>query len=131
MSLVQFRYRRSKPTEPVMGSFYWVDLGDKVEIWFSPDGIEEHLVLLSNEVDASIVSRLSDIEERLSTEESEMDSITDVIDAIQEALEGIDLSEYVKLEDLPSLIELSDSDYDIIVERVNEKVVPPLRWIEI
>ena len=58
MSLVQFRHRTSKPTDPVKGSFYWVELEDKVEIWFSPDGIEENLILLSNNVDESILSRI-------------------------------------------------------------------------
>lgn len=107
MSLVQFRYRKSIPTDPVKGSFYWVDLEDKIQIWFSPDGIAENLVLLSNEVDQSIVSRIAAVEGN--------------IDAIQEILDNIDLNQ----------LELTDSDYDIIVERVNEKIVPPLKWIEI
>ena len=107
MSLVQFRYRKSKPTDPVKGSFYWVELEDKIQIWFSPDGTEENLILLSNEVDESIVSRIAEAEGN--------------IEAIQEILDTIDLSH----------LELTDSDYDIIVERVNEKIVPPLKWIEI
>lgn len=107
MSLVQFKYRRSKPVNPVKGSFYWVDLGNKAQIWFSPDGIADNLILLSNEVDDSIVSRIEAAEGN--------------IEEIQRILDTIDLSH----------LDLTDSDYDIIAERVGEIITPSLQWIRI
>ena len=126
MSLVQFRYRKSIPTDPVKGSFYWVDLEDKIQIWFSPDGISENLVLLSNEVDESIISRIAEAEGNIETINEILNGLN-----ISEFIKLDDLAEYAKISDIPDLIELTDSDYDIIVERVNEKIVPPLKWIEI
>ena len=126
MSLVQFRYRKSIPTDPVKGSFYWVDLEDKIQIWFSPDGISENLVLLSNEVDESIISRIAEAEGHIETINEILNGLN-----ISEFIKLDDLAEYAKISDIPDLIELTDSDYDIIVERVNEKIVPPLKWIEI
>lgn len=126
MSLVQFRYRKSIPTNPVKGSFYWVELEDKIQIWFSPDGIAENLILLSNEVDESIISRIA-------AAEGNIDAINDILGGIDlsEYVKFGDLSEYAKIEDIPDFVELTDSDYDIIAEKVNEKIVPPLKWIVI
>ena len=81
MSLVQFRHRTSKPTDPVKGSFYWVELEDKVQIWFSPDGIAENLILLSNDVDRSVLERLESIEDNI-------ESIEGTIEAIQQVIDG-------------------------------------------
>ena len=144
MSLVQFRHRTSKPTDPVKGSFYWVELEDKVEIWFSPDGIADNLVLLSNDVDESILSRISTAEDEITAikeiiagidlsqyvKAEDIQGLIDLSDyAKKEDVPGlIDLSDYAKKEDIPDEIELTDSDYDIIAEKVNEKIVPPLRW---
>ena len=101
MSLVSFRYRSSKPTHPTPGYFYWVDFQDGThQIWFAPDEQASHLILLNKDVD-----------------------LTPYVTADV-------LAEYAKLTDIPDVHELTDSDYDIIAEKVNEKTLN-LTWKEI
>lgn len=106
MSFVKFRYRRSKPSEPVPGSFYWVELDDDEthQIWFAPDTNPEHLILLNENVDLS--SYVS-----------------------EEVLAEV-LADYAKTTDIPEITELTESDYDKIAEKVNEKTLH-LTWQEI
>ncbi len=105
MSLVNFKYRSSIPLEPAKGSFYWVELDDyEHQIWFAPDNNPEHLILLNKDVDLS--------------EYVSEDVLAEV------------LSEYAKLTDIPEITELTDSDYDKIAEKVNEKTIK-LTWQKI
>ena len=112
---VKFKHRSNKPTNPEKGSFYWVDNGSETEIWFSSTSSVEGLILLNDKLDESdlegLISRITELEGKVETIE-------------------IDLSQYVKIEDIDELTELTDSDYDNIAEKVNEKI-PPLTWEEI
>lgn len=142
MSFVSFRYRTSKPTEPVPGYFYWVDLqNDEHQIWFAPDENEEHLILLNNEswIESinNLVSRLTTNEGRISDNESDIAEIQTRLSEIKDEILGeIDLSPYLTEEDLTDyakkseLHDLTDEDYDIIAEKVNNKLFK-LTWKEI
>lgn len=101
---VKFKKVSVLPGSPVPGTFYW--FGEQV--WFAT---ATGLVLLSNEVGQDLLDRLSAIEER-------MDDIF--------GSEGIDLNLFVTREEVEEMlrditpdVELDDSDYDIIAEKVN------------
>ena len=45
---INFKKRRTKPTNPIAGSFYWVESDDNpVQIWFSPTDKVDDLILLN------------------------------------------------------------------------------------
>ena len=45
---INFKKRRTKPTNPIAGSFYWVESNDNpVQIWFSPTDSSDDLILLN------------------------------------------------------------------------------------
>lgn len=45
---INFKKRRTKPTNPISGSFYWVESNDNpVQIWFSPTDSSDDLILLN------------------------------------------------------------------------------------
>lgn len=142
MSLVSFRYRNSKPTNPTPGYFYWVDFQDgNHQIWFAPDEQSRHLILLNNEswVERinNLVSRLTTDEGRISDNESDIAEIQTRLSEIKDEILGeIDLTPYLTEDDLTDyakksdIHELTESDYDIIAEKVNEKTLN-LTWKEI
>ena len=48
MIAINFKKRRTKPTNPIAGSFYWVESNDNpVQIWFSPTDKVDDLILLN------------------------------------------------------------------------------------
>lgn len=123
---VDFVHRTSKPTNPSPGYFYWVDYSSGVtEIWFSPDGVSENLILLNDKFPEltsqllSLETKVDNIQNILYGIKSEILSEIDLIPYITEN----DLMEYAKKSDIPDKIELTDSDYEEISERVNTKLV--------
>ena len=136
---IEFRHRRNKPSSPTEGYFYWVETDDNNQIWFAPDGNPDNMVLLSNEVSNEIISRienaegnissiqeiLNQVREDLSGVDSDIDSINERLDDIEESIGG-----FATKEDLENIdVDLTDSDYDIIAEKVNESF--KLTWKEI
>ena len=125
--LVKFVKRKSIPIDIIPGTFYWVENeGDKIQLWFTSES--NGLILLNEDITEKIAEVEGDIE------------------AIQGILEGIDLSSYLtdsdlegyvtmteldeRLEQIADNIELTDSDYDAIAERIGGGDID-LTWREI
>lgn len=147
MSLVNFIRRNELPEILEIGTFYWIDKQDETsEIWF---GSKNGKLRLDNKLDKS---ELDEIISRLSGVESDIESIQDILQGIQETFEGIDFDEYLTASDLDDYVtrdelreqveeamsgyspDLGDSDWDIIEEKISEKVNEKtfdLTWKEI
>ena len=134
---VKFKKLQNLPATLVPGTFYWI--GTKV--WFAT---ERGGVLLSNEVSADLLERIAHIEDSIEDINdilgSDSSFVTD--DVLREKLEEIkediqsrigdltssdfegfvsrdELEDYLKKEDYhPYVVDLGDSDYDEIAERV-------------
>ena len=105
MSLVNFVHRSSKPTNPVAGTFYWVDENAGHKIYFAPDDNAEHLLLLNDErwvsEIESLLLRLSDDEERISANEGDIEWIKTRLGELKDEILGeIDLTPYLIEDDL-------------------------------
>ena len=89
MSLVNFIRRNELPEILEIGTFYWIDKQDGTsEIWF---GSKNGKLRLDNKLDKS---ELDEIISRLSGVESDIESIQDILQGIQEIFESIDFNEY-------------------------------------
>ena len=141
MADVKFKKFPALPDPPVPGTFYWIGR----EVWFATD---DSAVLLSNKVSEDLVERLERIEEEVGDINEILGSdgsfVTedDLTRRLEEIREDIlsrigdltssdfgdfvtrdELDDYLKKEDYhPYVVDLGDSDYDEIAERVN------LRW---
>ena len=63
MSLVDFRYRKSKPTSPEPGYFYWVDSRDDgTQLWFAPDSNPDNLILLNDDLKEKFENVMTDVD---------------------------------------------------------------------
>lgn len=123
MILVDFIHRSSKPINPNKGTFYWVEYDDKTEIWFASSNDVDGLILLNNQLDIErIQETLRGVKEEIIRE----------IDLSPYLTSG-DLEGYAKIDDIPDVsnfvtrdelddIELTDSDYNMIIEKVSEKL---------
>lgn len=56
MTYLDFIHRKTKPTEPKKGVFYWVEDETKTEIWFSPSDKVDDLILLNEELKLKTVN---------------------------------------------------------------------------
>lgn len=116
MSLVNFVHRSSKPTNPVAGTFYWVDENAGHKIYFAPDDNAEHLLLLNDEEEIEwIKTRLGELKDEIPTKVSELENDRG----------------YLTVGDLPD-VDLGDSDWETIInivkEETNEIVNDKLTW---
>lgn len=119
----KFKYRISWPSSVGTGNFYWIELNGEHQIWFAPDtdcgtGPDNpgNMILLNDKsVDENTVTSLiervvdSKIQEQLNEFKTEI-------------LEG--LQQYVTREEFEDFVpELTDSDYERIAEKVNDKML--------
>ena len=131
---IDFKHRLGKPSSPIAGWFYWVEREeDKPQIWFAINTNPDDMILLSDEVGESLKQRLEEAEGNIEGLQETLAGIKqEILDEIEDKgyLTTEDLEGYAKLDDIPDGVELTDSDYDAIAERVNEKTFT-LKWKEI
>lgn len=127
MSLVGFIHRHNKPLTPVSGSFYWIDgEGNEPQMWFAPSDVQDDMILLNDKEIGG--ERFAELVTRVENAEGSIEEIREKISNLKDEILGeIDLSSYVTIDDLAELSELTDSDYDRIAERVNDKMFT-LTW---
>ena len=136
MEKVRFIHKYQYPSVVESGCFYWVDEQED-KIYFAPTNDPQEMVLLSNILGEDQISQLIS---RLSSAESEVENIKDILEEISEKLQQYltdsDLDDYVKKEDLQSKVEeildgfvpdIGDSDLDIIVERVEDTIAEKVK----
>ncbi len=103
MSLVGFKHRNTFPVTFEVGTFYWIDKQDNTsELWF---GSENGLIRLDNHFDNS---ELDDIISRLLSIDSDIESIQDTLQEIQDRFDGIDFTEYLTSSDLDGFARTDD-----------------------
>ena len=73
MKTVEFIHRTSKPENPKVGSFYWVEDSTGSQIWFAPSKDPSELILLNG------YEGFDDLIERLGTLEGKVDKLPDDI----------------------------------------------------
>ena len=137
---VKFKYRQGglKEGDPKRGYFYWIDLGETHELWFAPDTVRNHMILLNGfdeEAITNLINRVADplIQEKLTEFKTEiLEQISILMDSDLDFVTRDELPTKVSelendagyLTEVPD-VELTDSDYDEIAERV---VIHPLKW---
>lgn len=124
---IKFKYRSQYPSEVRAGYFYWVHTQED-NIYFAPTNDPEDMILLSYVFDDSQISQWTS---RISGLEDEVEGIQEILNEIGEELKqyltSSDLDDYVNRKELQEILdgfvpEISDSDLDIITERVTENV---------
>ena len=129
---------------PVVGTFYWIDNGGDTQLWFAYGNTWNDMILLNDKFDMSnLTSKISEIENSLAGIEERLDEIdltpyitnTVLNDRLESLKEEIlseigesDFDDFVRREELeqylprdeyhPYVVDLGDSDYDEIAERV-------------
>ena len=73
MKTVEFIHRTSKPENPKVGSFYWVEDSTGSKIWFAPSNNPGELILLNG------YEGFDDLIKRLDTLEGKVDNLPDDI----------------------------------------------------
>ena len=73
MKTVEFIHRTSKPENPKVGSFYWVEDSTGSQIWFAPSNNPGELILLNG------YEGFDGLIERLDTLEGKVDNLPDDI----------------------------------------------------
>ena len=107
MRFVDFIHRSSKPTNPKPGCFYWIENGSDPQLWFAPDEDPRNLLLLNNEIEKSKFDELVSL---VSNHTGDIIEIQNRLSRIEEILDNIH-------------IDLTDSDYDKIADKVSEKLL--------
>jgi hypothetical protein len=134
MNFVGFIHRHTKPATPVPGAFYWVDVvNDEPQMWFAPTDNQDDMILLNNKEIGG--ERFAELVSRVEAAEGSIEEIQERISNLKDEILGeLDLSSYLEdyvtkeeLEDYHPDVELTDSDYDRIAEKVNEKTFK-LTW---
>ena len=134
MNFVGFIHRHNKPVTPVPGAFYWVDVvNDEPQMWFAPTDNQDDMILLNNKEIGG--ERFAELVSRVEAAEGSIEEIQERISNLKDEILGeLDLSSYLEdyvtkeeLEDFHPDVELTDSDYDRIAEKVNEKTFK-LTW---
>lgn len=129
-SEIKFIIRSSKPADPIEGYFYWIDNGIPAEtqLWFAPSGNSDEMILLNDKEIGG--ERFEELVARVDTTESEIDNIINIIlddeEVIAAAFNNLN-SRLVHIETEGLDVELTDSDYDKIAEKVNDKMLT-LTW---
>ena len=128
---VKFKYRLQYPSEVKKGYFYWVH-GQEDNIYFAPTDNPGDMILLSYVVDDSQISQW---ESKISGLEGKVEGIQEILNEMGEELKqyltSSDLDDYVNRKELQEILDgfvpdIGDSDFDIIAEKVTEKV--KLTW---
>ena len=73
MKTVEFIHRTSKPENPKVGSFYWVEDSTGSQIWFAPSDDQSELILLNG------YEGFDDLIKRLDKLEGKVDNLPDDI----------------------------------------------------
>lgn len=128
---VKFKYRLQYPSEVKKGYFYWVQEQEN-NIYFAPTDNPEDMILLSYVFDDSQISQWAS---KISGLEGKVEGIQEILNEMGEELKqyltSSDLDDYVNRKELQEILDgfvpdISDSDFDIIAEKVTEKV--KLTW---
>ena len=128
---VKFKYRLQYPSEVKKGYFYWVQEQEN-NIYFAPTDNPEDMILLSYVFDDSQISQWAS---KISGLEGKVEGIQEILNEMGEELKqyltSSDLDDYVNRKELQEILDgfvpdISDSDLDIIAEKVTEKV--KLTW---
>ena len=131
MDDVKFKYRLQYPSEVKKGYFYWVQEQEN-NIYFAPTDNPEDMILLSYVFDDSQISQW---ESKISGLEGKVEGIQEILNEMGEELKqyltSSDLDDYVNRKELQEILDeftpdIGDSDFDIIAEKVTEKV--KLTW---
>ena len=110
MDSVAFRYRHSKPTEPIKGYFYWVDLQENGhQIWFAPSSSPDDLILLNDKsIDESAITELIERVADTEIQEKLNEFRTEILEQISDLM-GSDL-DYARPEDIPTKVSELEND---------------------
>ena len=128
---VKFKYRLQYPSEVKKGYFYWVQEQEN-NIYFAPTDNPGDMILLSYVFDDSQISQWAS---KISGLEGKVEGIQEILNEMGEELKqyltSSDLDDYVNRKELQEILDgfvpdISDSDFDIIAEKVTEKV--KLTW---
>ena len=128
---VKFKYRLQYPSEVKKGYFYWVQEQEN-NIYFAPTDNPGDMILLSYVFDDSQISQW---ESKISGLEGKVEGIQEILNEMGEELKqyltSSDLDDYVNRKELQEILDgfvpvISNSDFDIIAEKVSEKV--KLTW---
>ena len=128
---VKFKYRLQYPSEVKKGYFYWVQEQEN-NIYFAPTDNPGDMILLSYVFDDSQISQW---ESKISGLEGKVEGIQEILNEMGEELKqyltSSDLDDYVNRKELQEILDgftpdIGDSDFDIIAEKVTEKV--KLTW---
>lgn len=131
MDDVKFKYRLQYPSEVKKGYFYWVQEQEN-NIYFAPTDNPGDMILLSYVFDDSQISQW---ESKISGLEGKVEGIQEILNEMGEELKqyltSSDLDDYVNRKELQEILDgfvpdIGDSDFDIIAEKVTEKV--KLTW---
>lgn len=131
MDDVKFKYRLQYPSEVKKGYFYWVQEQEN-NIYFAPTDNPGDMILLSYVFDDSQISQWAS---KISGLEGKVEGIQEILNEMGEELKqyltSSDLDDYVNRKELQEILDgfvpdISDSDLDIIAEKVTEKV--KLTW---
>ena len=128
---VKFKYRLQYPSEVKKGYFYWVH-GQEDNIYFAPTDNPGDMILLSYVFDDSQISQWTS---KILGLEGKVEGIQEILNEMSEELKqyltSSDLDDYVNRKELQEILDgftpdIGDSDFDIIAEKVTEKV--KLTW---
>lgn len=115
------------PSHPIAGYFYWVDIvGEEPQVWFAPTDETEDMVLLNDK--GVNKDKIDELVELVTGVNSDIEDINDRLNTLKDEILGeLDLSAYATKDWVESKgylteIELDDSDYDEIADRVNFKL---------
>ena len=131
MDDVKFKYRLQYPSEVKKGYFYWVH-GQEDNIYFAPTDNPGDMILLSYVFDDSQISQWTS---KILGLEGKVEGIQEILNEMGEELKqyltSSDLDDYVNRKELQEILDgfvpdIGDSDFDIIAEKVTEKV--KLTW---
>ena len=163
MNSVSFIHRTNGlPPRPVLGTFYWIDSinSEGPQIWFAYGTSPDKMVCLNEKFNgSSFEERISEIETRLNGINERLDDIdlspyitNDVLGERLESLKnellerineisGSDFGDFITRDEVEEMlrdwspdVDLGDSDWDRINEKITEKVnekTLDLTWTEI
>jgi hypothetical protein len=129
----KFKYRTSWPATVEVGNFYWIELNGEHQIWFSPDTNPNNMILLNDKsVDEDTITELINevtdpkIREQLNAFREEiLERISDLANIPTKVSELENDAGYLTENDLDDFVpdvELTDSDWERINDKITEKV---------
>ena len=117
---INFKKRRTKPTNPIAGSFYWVQSDDNpVQIWFSPTDNVDDLILLNE--------KYPDYSDRIKELQGKDKELEELLKELSEEINNYVTKDELedRLKDISPII--TEEDIEKIVEMVNSKTIN-LKW---